>query len=99
MLALVAAMSAADNKRVRKAEKATSAESKMQRKKRKQKKARKEDAAVEREGPTYEAGAFGPDGNLLDIPLRDATNAAKKPRKCRKCGNALKGEKRHCTVH
>ena len=92
-------MSAADNERVRKAQKATSEESKMQRKKRKQKKARKEDAAVEQEGPTYEAGAFGPDGNLLDIPLRDATNAAKKPHKCRKCGNALKGEKRHCTVH
>ena len=36
-------------------------------KKKKKQKARKEDAAIEQEGTTYEAGAFDPNGTLLRV--------------------------------
>ena len=88
----------ADEERLRKARLEESEEAKERRKKIKKKKDEKEDTALEKEGVQYEPGAFGPDGNLLEIPPSSTNNnsaaGSKRPRVCKKCKQPMKGHKR-----
>ena len=86
----------ADAERLRKAREAADEEKKEKRKSLKKKKHAKEDKAAQKEDVLYEAGGFGPDGELLQVPEAQQTAPAKKKqqRRCRKCNLPMKGHQK-----
>ena len=85
-----------DENRWQRAEKRATTEWKEQRKRKRRRQLGVEDAAERREGPTYEPGCFGPDGELLNLPtvLDTAEPPAKQPRICKTCRGPVKGHNR-----
>ena len=85
-----------DTHRQKRSEQRATVEWKEKRKRKRKRQLGFEDAAERREGPTYEPGCFGPDGELMNLPTEiDAMEPpAKKVRVCRSCQQPRKGHQR-----
>ena len=70
---------------------------KEERKRKRKRKLGFEEASERTEGPTYEPGCFGPDGELMELPTavdNAEPPAKKKLRVCKNCQGPVKGHKR-----
>ena len=87
-----------DKERQLRAKNRSTTEWKEQQKKKRRGQLGVEDKAEEKEGPSYEPGRFGPDGELMDLPT-SVDSIALPARTCRTCAQPRKGHSRAKVAH